>query len=735
MSAEAQPQRVVPASRRRDKPILSCTLCRRRKLKCDRNQPCRTCVDRGLSLSCTYVRSTAAPQAPKAPNSVHDRIDQLEKLVTSLMGGKDADQASPVLSNLSISEPQSDSYTTEIPGTPDRVILSDDTTSYTNSGHWTSILDGISELREHLDHIPTSARAEQDSQTDVPGPDLLFGRQIHVTKQEILAALPPRLEVDQLIETYFASMDTAPTLLHRPTFLREYNDFWHQPFETSTMWLGLLYAILALGARFQATLEGSGPASQSDSVPSLESARMELYREKVVQCLVLANYTKCPPYTVEAFLLYFGTEYLRSADTQFSMWVLVSMITRVAFRMGYHREPSRFPNISPFRAEMRRRIWMVIMSLDLVSSSSVGLPRMIYPFMYDCQEPRNLTDEDIHEDMVELPPARPETELTQLLYSIVLTRVRNAQAKVMDFMNATVQPPYREIMDLDQVLRHVYDKIPHSTKAMPAEHFNTVISPTSMRRLYLGLSFLKAEIMLHRPYLVSGRTDSTYEYSRRVCLNAALEMLDFQQKLDAEVRPGGKLWSPGWQIFTVSWYMSSIAAQDFLLATSVLILDLDEDIVCPLPATPEFARSGIRLDRAPPTRQEIVNTLRNAHRIWFAASARSHEARKVAAAVRLVLHKVDMTEEQLTDKLHTNVSVEQSDLTPPSTSFDFNNFAAERSGSEAFAAGPDGYCNPFVLEDMPMNFGDFTETFNWTGMATDLQVPSYVHFPPRPFLE
>lgn len=418
------------------------------------------------------------------------------------------------------------------------------------------------------------------------------------------------------------------------------------------MWLGLLYAMLSLGVRFQATFESNGPNSQGDPTPSLYSARMELYREKVVQCLVLANYTKCPLYTVEVFLLYFGTEYLRSADTQFSMWVLVGMITRVAFRMGYHKEPSSFPNISPFRAEMRRRIWMIIMSLDLVSSSSVGLPRMIYPLMYDCREPRNLTEDDIHENMVELPPSRPESELTQLLYSILLTRVRNIHAKVMDIMNTTVQPPYQEIMDLDEILRHVYEKIPHSAKAMPAEYFDTTMSPTSMRRLNLGLSFRKAEITLHRPYFILGRTDSTYEYSRRVCLNAAFEMLDFQQRLDAEVRPGGKLWSPGWQIFTVSWYMSSIVAQDFLLATTVLILDLDEDIISPLPATAEFVRSGLRLDRAPPTRKDIINVLRDAHRIWFTASTRSHEARKVAAAIRLVLRKAGIGEEHLMDNSH-----------------------------------------------------------------------------------
>jgi hypothetical protein len=71
----------------------------------------------------------------------------------------------------------------------------------------------ISELREHLDQIPTTASPKDGIQEDIPGPELLFGRNKHANKQELLAALPPRSEADQLIDTYFASTDTAPSKL------------------------------------------------------------------------------------------------------------------------------------------------------------------------------------------------------------------------------------------------------------------------------------------------------------------------------------------------------------------------------------------------------------------------------------------------------------------------------------------------------------------------------------------
>lgn len=135
--------RIVPPSRRRDKPIVSCILCRRRKLKCDRQSPCKTCVDRGLAVSCTYVQSVPAAQEPKGPHSVHDRIDQLEKLVTSLMGVKDVNYGSPITPAMPHLRHPSEDNDAEILTTPDRVRFTGDTTSYTNSAHWASILDGV----------------------------------------------------------------------------------------------------------------------------------------------------------------------------------------------------------------------------------------------------------------------------------------------------------------------------------------------------------------------------------------------------------------------------------------------------------------------------------------------------------------------------------------------------------------------------------------------------------------
>jgi hypothetical protein len=368
--------------------------------------------------------------------------------------------------------------------------------------------------------------------------------------------------------------------------------------------------------------------------PSLSSARMDFYREKTVQCLILGNFTMCPPYTVEAFLQYFTIEYFRSQDTQYGVWMMVGMIVRVAFRMGYHREPSRFPNISPFKGEMRRRLWAMVVQLDLMSSTQVGLPRMIQPFMHDVREPRNLNDDDLDEDTTELPPSRPDTDPTINLYTVARNRVLHVFARVVDMTNSSTQPAYQDVMELDNALHAVFEKLPESMRAIRFTDFDKVDSNLAMRRLYLGLSFLRAKLMIHRPYLLLARTDKRYEDSRIACLDAALEMLKYQKLLDVKSRPGGWLWSHTWRLWAVSWRLSSLVNHDFLLATTVLALELDNDISSPIVDSGDPMTEQVRSI-------EIVEALKDAYAIWLEGSEKSREAKRVAAALKVVLGKAN----------------------------------------------------------------------------------------------
>jgi hypothetical protein len=63
--------------------------------------------------------------------------------VTSLIGSKETEHYSPGTHSMSQTDYRSEDDKPEPAATPDRVKFSRDTTTYTNSGHWTSILDGV----------------------------------------------------------------------------------------------------------------------------------------------------------------------------------------------------------------------------------------------------------------------------------------------------------------------------------------------------------------------------------------------------------------------------------------------------------------------------------------------------------------------------------------------------------------------------------------------------------------
>lgn len=70
-------------SRRRRRP-LSCIICRRRKLKCDRSLPCAQCIKSKTAGSCTYAQDERGPTAASPPRS---RLQMASNRATPPAGG------------------------------------------------------------------------------------------------------------------------------------------------------------------------------------------------------------------------------------------------------------------------------------------------------------------------------------------------------------------------------------------------------------------------------------------------------------------------------------------------------------------------------------------------------------------------------------------------------------------------------------------------------------------------
>ena len=194
----------------------SCTL-NFARLRCDRQHPCGACSRRGLTNSCNYATtSSSTPNAqrsvaPRQSASLHGRISELESLVVTLMEGQSLPTPpapkSPRPSSLSFADvfseirrPKKSQDEAASPADPGTLKLRESGTSYVQSAHWEAILTKIRGLKEDL---VTDSKAP-------PGSHLFYGPNRHATRDEILAAVPPRLVVDRLMALHFDSYIITP---------------------------------------------------------------------------------------------------------------------------------------------------------------------------------------------------------------------------------------------------------------------------------------------------------------------------------------------------------------------------------------------------------------------------------------------------------------------------------------------------------------------------------------------
>ncbi|QVM13572.1 hypothetical protein D8B26_008180 [Coccidioides posadasii str. Silveira] len=224
-ATELQPSKPLPPNgRRRDKAQLSCMLCRHRKLRCDRSQPCQNCAKRGQS--CIYVNSPSQAksgqtgrQYPAYLNSLHERIRHLEGVVLNLVNNKETAQGHPGLPESQSQDAPTEPQVVESVG---RLSIEDNGTSYFGSSTWQAILNEIEYMKDLIPESTDSPFTDRprDLEED-DGLDLLMEARKYFEPGELFNSVPPRSVVDPLICHFFENMEISPLILHSPTFRKE----------------------------------------------------------------------------------------------------------------------------------------------------------------------------------------------------------------------------------------------------------------------------------------------------------------------------------------------------------------------------------------------------------------------------------------------------------------------------------------------------------------------------------
>ncbi|PMB70456.1 putative transcriptional regulatory protein C1F7.11c [Beauveria bassiana] len=651
-----------------------------------RDKPCWNCSSRGLASSCAFpdtstVVLSAAPATAAAAASFQDRINHLEGLVVQLL-----QQDSPC--DTSIIPPQLCAKCTE-PLATAPVATTTTTTAVT------SPLSSSSSL-----HAPDIGRLKIDSAKSAYRPlaaptpgkrrfQLLFGGHRTHSLDDILEAMPAREVVDRLVLLYFNNMmlpraststHTKFAIIHSGSFLRQYEKFWTSPYETPILWIAMLFGIMSVASQTEAawalysykpppsSFASSHSPSSSTPQPSLPlSSPFPLstppYVDQVVACLILGEYTKGGAYAIEALLHYQFIEVTSSADVHADAWLLSGIVTRLAYRMGYHRDPSHFPSLSAFQGETRRRLWITVHAMDTMISAQMGLPRLIKAGAADVCLPRNLYDADLDPDCATLPPERPWTDLTPTLHLIAKHRLFVVIGTITDF-NMSVgpegpAPTVAREKELTKLIQDTYDQLPdkckfHSMLGCIADKAADII-----HRIGASALLQKGLIAIywHRLMARDARDEAEQlrdavgdrahvRQSYAMCIRAAVKVLGLQSIVESESKPGGGLFPQRIQA-------SSVIKHEFLMSTVVLCRHMYRVLAGPfgsplLEAVLE-RRSGGGHDynedndadsAALPGPEVVEAALRHSHSIWQRGSAVSSEARRISSILDALFGKL-----------------------------------------------------------------------------------------------
>ncbi|GAB1318491.1 Fungal-specific transcription factor domain-containing protein [Madurella fahalii] len=559
--------------RRRNRPALSCIQCRTRKIRCDRNEPCASCMKSKI-VNCTYEearrpkprlwRLSPAPAADAGHPEQSPTTD--ERLA---VGSGFTFREVPLPPAPLPQKPPCPSPAAAPAGrTPEPLSAASPMPHHADSGSGSTaaLAERIRQLEQQLsdalkrpDHItPLSQLARATSLRDrdagskafgascLLDGDKLFPLVINLAKRiesektsnaylllqkckalgrsaislrtpthtpfELGRGLPTEETARRLVEAYFRTFESVYRILHRPTFWQAYQMYCDKPDAVDPAFIIQLQLCMAIGTCFQ------------DDIVLLRRSAAQWIQEAQVWLVSSPENSRVNFTTLQTMcLLHLARETCGIGGDL--TWISAGSLLRTAMHLGLHRDPDHLAQISRFGAEMRRRLWATVLEIILQSSLDSGAPPLLALADFDTRPPSNYDDDQLADnDKVPSTP-RPPGTFSQTTVQLALLRsfpVRLAIAQYVNHFNSTAT--YEETLKWNAELTSACRAL--SATLQPA------YDPAGILPKRLSLFQLRlAEHMVHRfflalnhPWLLSAHGNPAYYFARKMCVETSLKL-------------------------------------------------------------------------------------------------------------------------------------------------------------------------------------------------------------------
>ncbi|KAF5523269.1 Transcription factor lepE [Colletotrichum aenigma] len=601
------------AQKKRRRPALACEACRRRKVRCDRNLPCGTCV-RSKNALCTYTTQATTnntktstlgrkhpdespkhgfPQSGAAALALPEPIlYQPQPLPTprhsapSSTRAADSDDPSPIhIPGLTASagehsgpadfglwQPVIQPRPAPVAAVPGGSVRDTASTPGSNSNHGSSstvnsLVDRVKQLEQQLsdlmvrgDERDETAAVESTvmreglrysrgcvSKTRFFGQshwmnaaDMLcrlvtfakkfenekttylyqglekcknLGRIIKARRTPTFATIsigknmPSREVADALIDAYLRTFESVQRIIHIPTFKAEYERYWQNPSDVNEPFIVLMQLCMAIGATFH------------DERFTLRNLAIQWFWEGMLWLMMPCEKSRMTMTGLQIRCLMHYLRHTANIGCDLS-WIGAGSLVRTAIYMGLHRDPKGLVKMTPYRAEMRRRLWASILEIALQTAIDAGGPPLISARDYDTEPPANLDDAQLVEDMDSaFPVPKDAKKFTQMTVPLALHATLPARlavtARVNDFTSDTV---YEETLRYSGELSSALQRMMQQLKIHPE------ISQFAMR--YAQFMTYRLFFALHQPIIPLALRNPIYYFSRKVSVDTALRLCE-----------------------------------------------------------------------------------------------------------------------------------------------------------------------------------------------------------------
>ncbi|RSM04092.1 hypothetical protein CEP52_007010 [Fusarium oligoseptatum] len=354
------------------------------------------------------------------------------------------------------------------------------------------------------------------------GPHTLEPTNRQIGDIDIKSLVTSRAICDQLLGLYFGAFNPIYGVLHKPTFIRELDAYWHGDSAANEIFLSKLLLTLSIGTAIY-----SGPDAKSLRKALSVAASDVVLTHQAWQCVPATKHALTED-TLQVSLLSLIARQCSSISVGGeNVWITAGTLLRTAMAMGFHRDPIHLGRISIFKAEMRRRIWYGIVEILIQTSLDNGQSPLLATEEWDTAAPADVDDENLAEDMLSPPVSRPLDQFwTQSTAQCALVRSLPLRLRIAKDLNGIQSDlSYEQTLELGKKLND--ECLANSKLAGPCKR-----SSLDLDELRQNLLQLKLVDTLTRRFLLSLHTsfsqksiqDPAFYFSRHVCLDSALKI-------------------------------------------------------------------------------------------------------------------------------------------------------------------------------------------------------------------